>query len=56
MRIGLSTKNEGIDKKKDLICKLVLFLQYIIEEVWVFVRQPIECHAAFRASRHLDLF
>jgi hypothetical protein len=38
--------------KEDLVYRRVPYLQYIIEEVWALVKQPIDC----QHSRHLDLF
>ena len=36
-------ENELIGIKEDLVYILVPYLQYIIEEVWVLVKQPIHC-------------
>ena len=40
-RVIQGIENEHIGIKEDLVYILVPYLQYIIEEVWVLVKQPI---------------
>jgi hypothetical protein len=42
-RVIQGIENELIGIKEDLVYILVPYLQYIIEEVWVLVKQPIHC-------------
>ena len=42
-RVIQGIENEVIGIKEDLVYIQVPYLQYIIEEVWVLVKQPIDC-------------
>ena len=43
-RVIQGIENELIGIKEDLVYIRVPYLQHIIEEVWVLVKQPIHCH------------
>jgi hypothetical protein len=48
-RVIQGIQNEVIGIKEDLVYIQVPYLQYIIEEVWVLVKQPIDCqHSRFQ--------
>ena len=48
-RVIQGIQNEVIGIKEDLVYIQVPYLQYIIEEVWVLVKHPIDCqHSWFQ--------
>jgi hypothetical protein len=49
-RVIQGIENELIGIKEDLVYILVPYLQYIIEEVWVLVKQPIDCQYSWLQS------
>ena len=45
-RVIQGIENELIGIKEDLVYIRVPYLQYIVEEVWVLVKQPIHCQVS----------